>query len=841
MGRIRNSISFIFICLAIGITNKISAQQQLGVTETATTGSFPLSAPGFKTMIYVDPADATVTSIAANAFSKDLRSITGIETSVNTGKNFLTDYAIVIGTIGHSPMVDSIIKANKINVQSIRGQWERFIIRVIDQPSKKVKSILVIAGSDRRGTAFGVFELSRKMGVSPFYWWADVTPLKRKQLFVTANYQSASPSVKYRGIFINDEDWGIQPWAAKKMDTAIKDIGPRTYEKVFELLLRLKANYIWPAMHPCTKAFYYYKENPRIADQYAIVVGGSHCEPMLRNNVFEWAENYENEYGKKPGEWRYDLNKEEIYKYWDDRVKESVHYESVYTVGMRGVHDGSMPGPKDPDEKLKLLENVIIDQRKILGIDFNEPAQDIPQIFVPYKEVLSLYRRGLPLADDITIIWPDDNYGYIRQLPNQQEQQRKGGHGVYYHLSYWGAPQDYLWLSSTSPVLISYEMTKAYQDGATKLWVVNVGDIKPAEAETQFYMDLAWNINQWKPGKANEYSYAWAEETFGKKFAREIAYIKDQYYALARQVRPEHMNSVNFFWENEEDRLIRYNKIASLATTIYNTIDPSLKDAFYELILYPVLGAKLMNEKFVFARYNILEYADKDKEFDNGDPKAKGNADRSRMAFDSIATITDIYNKQIAGGKWDGMMSWHPRDQKVFAMPLIVSDTSHLNIDSLVRTLGYKGVPDFSIQASDFTMKKDGSNAKIEIIKGLGVTGDGVTLHFNNTKNTNDSAYIEFNLSDHEGIYEIRVKCLPDFDTEFSKYLRYHIAVDNEKPIEINVYAEAESKEWRENVIRGYSAGKSTHKINEHSKLRIWLKDKNLVINAIEFYHQRAN
>jgi hypothetical protein len=287
---------------------------------------------------------------------------------------------------------------------------------------------LVIAGSDRRGTAYGIFHLSRLMGVSPFVWWADVFACKEKSSYMfQVPYISKEPSVQYRGIFINDEDWGLQPWAAKNMDTDIKDIGPKTYAKVFELLLRLKANYIWPAMHPCTRAFYYYKQNPKVADDYAIVVGSSHAEPMLRNNVFEWAVNFENEYGKKSGEWRYDTNKDIVYNYWNDRVKQATNYESVFTVGMRGVHDSGMPGPKDADEKLKLLEQIITDQRQMLQNNFKKQPDKLPQIFVPYKEVLSLYRRGMKLPDDITIIWPDDNHGYIRQLPNEAEQKRSGG------------------------------------------------------------------------------------------------------------------------------------------------------------------------------------------------------------------------------------------------------------------------------------------------------------------------------------------------------------------------------------------------------------------------------
>ena len=464
----------------------VAQKRSLAVAEINSPQAFPLADAGKAASIYIDKKDAEVVAIAAEAFKEDINLLTGLSPEVLKNNQALSNYPIIMGTLGQSAYIDQLTKMGKINASVLRGKWETFSISVIENPLKGVKRALVVAGSDRRGTAFGVFELSRRLGVSPLCWWADVKPATKKNLYVQAGQSIVqSPSVKYRGIFINDEDWGIQPWAAKMMDTDVKDIGPKTYTKIFELLLRLKANYIWPGMHPSTKAFYYYANNPVMADKYAIVLGSSHCEPMLRNNVFEWAENFEHEYGKKPGEWRYDLNKNEIEKYWIDRVVQAKNYESVYTVGMRGIHDGSMPGPKDKNEKVKLLGEVIADQRAILSKNTTQPVSSIPQIFCPYKEVLSLYQAGLKLPDDVTIVWADDNHGYIRQLSNPEEQKRSGGSGVYYHISYWGAPQDYLWLSSISPSLISYELTKAYQYKADRLWVVNVGDIKPAEMETR--------------------------------------------------------------------------------------------------------------------------------------------------------------------------------------------------------------------------------------------------------------------------------------------------------------------------------------------------------------------
>lgn len=812
-------------CLFFLLVNVCGAQSNTLIVGEKPS-SFSLFTPTTVAAICVDEADAKVVSIAANAFANDVLLMSGQQMPVLhtiPAKGFV----VIAGTIGQSKLIDELIKLNKLDVSSIKNGWERFIIQ---QTGNK----LVIAGSDRRGTAFGIFHLSRSMGVSPFVWWADVTPAKKKQLYVSGRYISKEPSVTYRGIFINDEDWGLQPWAAKKMDTDIKDIGPKTYAKVFELLLRLKANYIWPAMHPCTKAFYYYKGNPKVADDYAIVVGGSHCEPMLRNNVFEWAENYEHEYGTKPGEWRYDLNKSQIFNYWDDRVKEAVNYESVYTVGMRGVHDGSMPGPKDPNEKLKLLQTVITDQRSILNNRLNKPASAVPQIFVPYKEVLSLYRRGLQLDDDVTIIWPDDNHGYIRQLPNAVERERNGGHGVYYHLSYWGAPQDYLWLSSISPSLIAYEMGKAYRYGAQKLWVFNVGDIKPHEMEMQFALDMAWDIQQWNVSTVNKYIGAWATELFGLENRNEIYSIKYLYYQLAAAGKPEHLNALQFSVGEMNGRISKYKELAARAEKLSIKIPVHLQSAFYQLILYPVLSAKLMNEKIFYARMSIAE-------------SDAALAMKAKLAYDSIQLLTDKYNQQISNGKWKGMMSWHPRDQAVFKMPETFLTLEGKKRDSLKLVYNSFAYPKVIIGNSFLKKNNESKSFGFAVIHGLGTQGSALTIA--NLKNdlsdipSQQLPYVEYDLSERSkflkpGNYQVVVKCLPVFDVNQSKYLQYGVSVGGDSIQTVNVHAEADSKAWRENVLRGYSVGATTHVIKTgEEKIRIYFKNKDLVISSIEIYN----
>ncbi len=825
-----------YSCFLLCLCSSSQAQMSLNFLSLSTQNTskaFPLFSPKAVPTLYYDTNDAKVVQIAAEAFVNDIKLISGKTIKLNTSNKITDQYCIIAGTIGQSALIDELIKDKLIDVTTIQNKWECFTIQVIkSKPKLKGAKLppwgvggLIIAGSDRRATAFGIFHLSRFMGVSPFVWWADVVPAKQKQLFIAGAYTSAAPSVQYRGIFINDEDWGMQPWAAKNMDNEIKDIGPKTYAKVFELLLRLKANYIWPAMHPCTKAFYYYKQNPQVADDYAIVVGGSHCEPMLRNNVCEWAETYEEEYKKKPGEWRYDLNKDEIYKYWDDRIKESVKYESVFTVGMRGVHDGSMPGPKDPNEKLKLLETVITDQRQILQSNFKKPATAIPQIFVPYKEVLSLYRRGMKLPDDVTIIWPDDNYGYIRQLPNEEEQKRSGGHGVYYHLSYWGSPADYLWLSSTSPALIGYEMKKAYDYGAKKLWVFNVGDIKPAELETQFALDMAWDINVYDEKNPSKYIANWATENFGGYNANKITNIKEKYYQLAQLTKPEHMGFSTFTKNEMRKRLDDYTLLVDEVHTIKIKIPTQRQDAFFELIEYPVQAASLLNKKIILqkvASYD-LKYLEED---------SKKYVRYAALAYDSIKAITNYYNKTLQSGKWDGMMSYHPRDLKVFDPP-VVFDSLKYTIDSnfirkeidekkLVKTI------------SAFQLKDAKALQHCKIVDKIGISGAVIIP----TDFGIAASSIQYQLHLPIGNYKIMVKGLPTYALEKDKKLNYSIAVNEEQAQVVNVHAETESAIWKENVLRGFSQGSTTHSVHKDglSIIKIILQNKNIAISQIEIY-----
>jgi len=821
--------------LLVGAVLQGIAQSKITVSNTASATAFLLVKGKQSTTIYTDINDAEVVQIAANCFRKDVQMVTGVLPVIQTSAPAIT-YPVIAGTIGQSKIIDQLIKDKKVNADPVKGKWETFSISVVNNPLPNVKQALVIFGSDRRGTAYGFFELSRMMGVSPLNWWADVTPKHHDEIYITpGNSIIGPPSVKFRGIFINDEDWGMQPWAAKNMDKDIKDIGPNTYAHIFELLLRLKANYIWPAMHPCTKAFWYYKENPIVADKYAIVLGASHCEPILRDNVFEWADNYENEFGTKPGEWRYDVNKQQIYNFWDVRAKASAKIDAVYTVGMRGIHDGSMPGPKSKPEKVKLLETVIADQRELLSKNIAKPADNIPQLFCPYKEVLDLYQMNMKLPEDITIVWADDNHGYVRQVSDAAEQKRSGGSGVYYHLSYWGAPKDYLWLESNSPSLISYEMSKAYQFGADKIWIFNVGDLKPAEMETQFSMDLAWDIKSWTPEKAYDYPKAWAAETFGAEYADAIAQIKHEYYRLANAAKPEHTDMVSFTEAEVNQRLADYQKLRKEAEDLKAKIPATLQNAYFELILYPVSGACLMNEKILYAKKSLIDY-----QYAYKKAETLKEAQSAKNAYEEIKTLTKKYNEVIAGGKWNGIMSDHPRDQKVFKMPDVATEKLIADYKPGPELAVWMPNTKFTITAEQYSSKKETTGTHFETITGLGINGKAVTImpiiEKSYKDKITDAPYLDYKVNLTAGAYTINVKCLPTFRLYKGFGLRYAISVNGDEPQVVNVDSPADSKVWGVNVLRGYSMGKTAHQVSKDGEgtVRVYLLDPSLVLSQIE-------
>ena len=685
-----------------------------GLAEAASEGTFPVHREGVAATIVHDAADAKVVEIAAALLADDIEAVAGTRPRVTDSTVGLEGPVILAGTVGGSSLIDALVSSGKVDVSGILGNWECYHLALVADPLPGIDEALVVAGSDRRGTAYGLGSISEAMGVSPWTWWADVPPPQRASIHLAGlPLDSSPPSVRFRGIFINDEDWGLQEWAEKNYESGpgeAKDIGPKTYAKVFELLLRLRSNYCWPAMHPSTRAFHHYADNKQVADDHAIVMGSSHAEPMLRNNVDEWYR-FTGDRGYSDN-WNYAQNKDVIHEYWETRARETAPFENTFVIGKRGIHDSGMVEGSGNAEKAAWLNTIFADQRQILADHVNPDPSRVPQIFVPYKEVLSIYETGLVnVPDDVTLVWPDDNHGYIRRLSDDAEQQRAGGGGVYYHLSYWGAPQDYLWLSTIPPSLIWEEMTKAYQNQCHRLWVFNVGDIKPAEVSMEYALRLAWNVHGYGPDSQGRWLREWAAREFGPQSAGAIASIMNDYYRLNHRRKPEHMD-----WRDDEagskappdgshyplfsqvhegdevaERLGEFELLRQRADAVHDALPSGLRDAFYQLVVYPVRGSEAMNRKFLHTERAHRALA-------QGRRTVADHSAAAESAYDEIATETARYNQTVSGGKWNEMMDWRPRGLGVFDLPPLPGDPGPQSVGLGVAVEG-RLVPAFTGEA----------------------------------------------------------------------------------------------------------------------------------------------
>lgn len=653
--------------LALAAALRVSASGLAAdyATEKPVAGYFPLVTREAAADIFVGDDDWKVAQIAATNLVLDVERVTGRRPAFQQATSGLAAHAVLIGTIGHSRVIDELIRAGRLDVSGVRGQWEACATALVTNPLPGVAQALVIAGSDRRGTAYGVFELSRRIGVSPWVWWADVTPQHHDVLYVSpAQLSLRSPVVKYRGIFINDEMWGIREWASKTVAPQEGlGLGPTTYARVFELLLRLRANYLWPAMQSKTKPFNDYPQNKIVADDYAIVMGSSHIEPMLRNNMrgAEWDEDGH-------GEWDYTTNAKEIRDYWARRLKANGRFENVYTLGMRGRDDEPMKGGATRQDKIALLEKIFADQRSLLAKYVNPDVTRVPQVFIPYTEVLGLYDAGMKVPDDVIICWPDDNFGYLRRLPSAVERARSGGSGIYYHIQWLnGATTAYTWLNTTPPALMWEELIKAWQYGATKLWILNVGDIKPGEIGLEFFFDMAWSPDRWHHDNIRRFLEQWAARDLDARLAPEIAALMEEYFRLGFTRRPEHLvqyrrGEYSYSWfshdhyhDEAQQRLDQYAELSRRAQAVYDQLPIERKDAFFQLVLYPVECAALINEKVIDADKS-MHYAAQ------GRASAAEYAKEARAAAARILELTDHYNTGLLliSNKWNHMMSPAP-------------------------------------------------------------------------------------------------------------------------------------------------------------------------------------
>ena len=635
----------------------------LAVARHAGAGELTLYEQGGPVAAIVHDDQKTY-ALAAELLGRDLQALSGRAPRISSRLQDCGKTCVIIGAYD-TPLLRRLAKRDGLDLAGLRGEWERHKRLVV---RSKKQNYVLIAGSDVRGAVYGVVDLTRELGVSAWEWWADVTPRRQARVAIgDGTVFPRAPSVQYRGIFLNDEDWGLQPWAAKTHDPTTGDIGPATYARIYELLWRLKANTLWPAMHDSTKPFYQIAGNPEMARDYAIVVGTSHAEPMMRNNVREWDL-------KTNGPFNFFTNRDRMIAYWDERVQQVKGFDTLMSVGLRGVHDSAMEGARTIPEARDGVEQVIDIQRGLLSRAQGRPPERIPQVLTLYKEVLDIYKAGLKVPDDISLIWPDDNYGYISQLSNAAEARRAGGAGLYYHLSYWGRPHDYLWLGTTHPSLVREQLERARHTGARKLWVANVGDIKPLEYLTQYFLDLAFDHTLLEQA-ASKHLRDWLARQFGAEPSRQIADIMMEYYALAWERRPEFMgfgqtepttpNRPTAYLESGGDearrRLDRYAAITARAEALAQAMPADRRDAFHELVLYPVRASASLN-----ARILKLELAGLPG---NAGARAERLVTEAKAAHRSLVADTAAYNA-LAHGKWRHMMDMAPRRLPVFAEPV---------------------------------------------------------------------------------------------------------------------------------------------------------------------------
>ncbi len=755
---------------------------------------------GMDIKVSLQDEEESVVHVALGMFSSDFNQV--FDAHVQQAK---LDADVYVGTIGiENWSKDFILESD---IEELKKHEEAFLLTV-----KNGK--LIILGSDKRGTAYGILELSRMIGVSPWVWWADAKVEPKDFLVLDEKVRTLQyPSVARRGIFINDEDWGLMPWSSKTYEPSnIKgEIGAQTNARIFELLLRLRANTYWPAMHKCSMAFYNTPGNKEMADKYGIFVGTSHCEPMVRNTNAEWKR-------EERGRYNYLTNRDGLLSFWEERVKELSNSDNIYTLGLRGEHDGKMEGAKDDAERMEVLTNVIADQRQMLASHVNPNVEEISQVFIPYKEVLDAYKLGLQVPEDVTLMWCDDNYGYIRHFPTPKEQARKGGNGMYYHISYWGRPHDYLWLATSSPAQIYSQMKLAYNKGVKDMWILNVGDIKPAEYLIEFFMDMAWNINFIEENKAglDKHLNNWLTREFGKEQANELTNIMNEYYRLAYIRKPEYMGNTrteeraNPHWNRVSDlpwsegyirnRLADYEDIAGAVQKLTNTISQNKQSAWFQLIEYPVRGAAEMNKKHLYgqlARHGLVDWS------------------LSDAAYNEIASLTNKY-RSLENGKWDKIMDMKPRRLPVFDKLEQSKSENPLAEDEKLLCL-FNGNEYKSFEGTQPIENGLGyERAAIYLNKGNSVTYEAKGI-------TADSLTVELALAPNHPVSEDQI--------------RYAISINGNKAIEVDYATKGRSEEWKLNVLRNQAIRRTKHQVKQSEEdvlIKITALDEGVVIDQVK-------
>ena len=757
-----------------------------------------------KVEIYMDANDCRGVSYAANALVKDIRNVSGSQATITSNRKA----TILVGTIGHSAAIDQLVKQKRINGNLLKGKREKFIITVVDNQ-------LVIAGSDRRGTIYGIYELSQQMGVSPWYDWADVPVEHHDSIFVNrGTYTDGEPAVRYRGIFLNDEAPCLTSWVKNTYGTGYGD--HRFYQRVFELVLRLRGNMMWPAMWGW--AFYADDaENEKTADEMGVVMSTSHHEPMARNHQ-EYARNR-----KGWGPWNYQKNKANLQKFFREGIERMKGTEQIVTIGMRGDGDEAMSAEADT----KLMTNIINDQRKIIAEVTGKKASETPQVWALYKEVLDYYDKGMKVPDDVTLLLCDDNWGNVRRVPNAQERKHKGGWGLYYHVDYVGAPRNSKMLNCT-PVQNPWEqLTLAYENGIDRLWILNVGDLKPMEYPISQFMDIAWNPHKYAVNQITDHTRDWCAQQFGESQADEAARLLNLICKYNGRCTPEMLDKNTYSLENGEWQEVvnQYLKIEADALRQYNSLPAAYHDAYRQIILFPIeVMSNLHQMYFAQAMNNQL--------YEQGNPKANAWADECENRFKRDSLICYEYNHKMSSGKWNGMMtqkhigytSWNDAFEKDTCPKLFRVSTS--SNETVIA--GNDGVVE--IEAPYYSSKTDAAEAKWAEIPFMGKSVAGMTLmpYTKSVKGASISYKFKLNAgkaSDGKAtkgnVQKVRIHVITKSTLDYLNKggLTYGVSIDGATPVEVNFNKDLNEKP--ENIYNIYYPTIATRIVDQVIELEL--------------------
>lgn len=840
-------VSFLFAC------SKNEEKKENGDSMISTSKGFPISEKGKSTTIYLSDNEFIGVKKIAQKFQNDIEKVTNIKPELVSGKLPSDGPAIIVGTIGNSALIDKLIAENKLDVTSIKGKWETFIIETIKEPFEGINEALVIVGSDKRGTIYGMFDLSYEMGVSPLYFWCDVPVKKKENVFlVRGSHTKGTPKVKYRGIFINDEAPSLTNWVYSKYGGFNADF----YDHVFELILRLKGNYLWPAMWP-PRAFYV--DDPKngiVANEYGIVMGTSHHEPLARAHA-EWKPPF------AKGHWNYKTNAAELETFWKGGMERAKNWESLITVGMRGDGDEAM----SEDTATELLETIVEKQREIIADVTGKPANETPQMWALYKEVMDYYDKGMRVPDDVTVLLCDDNWGNIRKLPALDAEPRAGGYGIYYHFDYVGGPRNYKWINTNQIERVWEQMHLAYQHNVDRIWVVNVGDIKPMEFPIAFFLDYAWDPDKWTPDNLQDYYTQWAAKQFGDAYADDISYLLKTYTKYNARRKHELLNipaySLTHF--NEADTMLAdFKALEVKALEVKQKLPKEYLNAYYHLVEHPIIASSNLNELYIAAFKNKF-YAEK------GNPIANEYAQKVKDLYIKDSLITKYYHEELADGKWNGIMSqthigytnWQQPPNNIIPETVLVNEAEILEKENTPEVSANapelaKDVPNdakgfiegngyISIEAHNFSGKSEPEPFQWKIIDNLGKTGSSVIslpIKEGRIELNKKTPKLSYNVYfKNTGKIKVHTYFAPTLNYSTREGMYFGLSFDDEKPVKVNYDSDSSifnyngkvPANWHNNVSNSIKIISTEFEIKEagNHTLNYFRVDEGLVLQKI--------